>query len=145
MRDRFFEDPGDPATLYGYAYTASGSGADSVVFRPTFGLAGYYRVYEWHGWLGASESAVTEGTNVPYKIYYNGGTETVTVNQSTNFGAWNYLGRYAFAAGSSNNIRVSDAANGSVMADAVRFVYDGASSTPDVTPPAAPQGFRVTQ
>ncbi|MCC6581858.1 MAG: hypothetical protein IT440_15605 [Phycisphaeraceae bacterium] len=145
LRDRFFEDPGDPATLYGYAYTAAGSGADSVVFRPTFGLSGYYRVYEWHGWLGASESAVTEGTNVPYKIYYNGGTETVTVNQSTNFGAWNYLGRYAFAAGSSNNIRVSDAANGSVMADAVRFVYDGASSTPDVTPPAAPQGFRVTQ
>lgn len=145
LRNRFFEDPNDPATLYGFHYTAAGSGADSVVYKPTIGMAGFYRVYEWHGWLGASESAVAEATNAPYKIYHAGGATTVTVNQRTGFGAWNYLGRYEFSAGTSGRVRVSDAGNGSIMADAVRFVYDGASSTPDVTPPAAPQGLRVTQ
>lgn len=144
LRDRYFEDPGDPATLYGYAYTAAGSGADSVVFRPTIGLAGYYRVYEWHGYLGVSPTAITEATNASYKVHHAGGISTVAVNQSINFGQWNLLGEYQFNAGETGYVGFNNNVNGSLMADAIKFDFQGATAG-DTQPPAAPHGFRVTQ
>lgn len=144
LRDRYFEDPEDPATLYGYAYTVAGSGSDSAVFRPTIGLSGYYRVYEWHGYLGSSPTAINEATNVPYKIYHSGGENTITVNQSINFGQWNLLGEYQFSAGTNGFLSINNNTNGSVMADAIKFDFTGETAG-DTQAPSAPRGLRVTQ
>jgi hypothetical protein len=51
------------------------------------------------------------------------GTSTSTKNQQQNNNTWVLLGTYFFNAGTSGNVTLrDDAANGYVMADAVKFV-----------------------
>jgi hypothetical protein len=60
-------------------------------------------------------------TNATYEIVYNGGSERVTVDQTRTGGQWVYLGSYSFVSGTSGLARLSDAANGYVIADAVKW------------------------
>ncbi|MBN1352366.1 fibronectin type III domain-containing protein [candidate division KSB1 bacterium] len=105
----------------GYHYASSGNGNNYAVFRPTFGVAGSYKVYEWHAFHGAAGD--DEAADVPYEIHHSNGTSTVTVNQRANYGKWNYLGTFSFSAGSNNYIKVSNTLNGIVIADAIRFEF----------------------
>lgn len=144
LRDQYSDDPNDPDNLYGYAYVAAGSGADSVQFRPTIGQSGYYRVYEWHGYLGSSIGEINEATNVSLKVHHSTGVSTVSINQQDGIGQWNLVGEYQFNSGTSGYVKFDNNTNGPVMADAIKFDFIG-SAPGDTQAPAAPKGLRVTQ
>jgi len=104
-----------------YRYNGPGTGAEYVEFRPTILEPGLYGVYEWHP-QGANRT-----TNAPHLIVYDGGTQTVFVNQEINGGQWNLLGQFNFAAGTNGMVRITDAfpepSGNVVLADAIRFAY----------------------
>ena len=63
---------------------------------------------------------------------------------SRNYGTWNSLGTYQLATGSTTNyVRISNKANGPVMADAIKFVFKGVSGMSDTTPPSPPGGVEL--
>jgi hypothetical protein len=104
---------------YGTNYRWRSTAAVSDMARWSFTLqgGGNFAVYAW--W----PQGTNRSTAAPFKIYRNGGTSTVNVNQQTNGGKWNLLGTYNFVAGS-NKIELSCwAASGYiVVADAVKLV-----------------------
>jgi hypothetical protein len=64
---------------------------------------------------------------IRYRVYHQGGVTDVVRDQRRQNGSWVYLGRYVFAAGSSDAGRVTlDAGSdaGFAIADAVRFLRD---------------------
>ena len=94
--------------------------------------AGTYDVFVW--W---PESNTYWSDRADYKVY-NGGTEVdafTTINQKTNGGQWNYLGRYAFGADSARVVLTHDTGSNPgtddnrVVADAARIVKVTAAST----------------
>jgi RHS repeat-associated protein len=98
--------------------------ADAVKFVPTSGnppaatwnaslTPGQYKVYA--KWTAHANRA----TDAKYTVTHASGTETVTVNQQQNTG-WNLLGTYSFD--TAGSVKLTDEANGYVIADAVRFV-----------------------
>ncbi len=102
-----------------YIWKGKGTGANYVKFVPVIPVAGEYEVYEWH------VPGTNRASDAPYIISYNGGTQTILVNQQINGSRWNLLGKFNFAQGSSGEIRITDGistAGQMVMADAVRFV-----------------------
>lgn len=103
---------------YGSNYLyASSTGTNSVRYTPTIPVAGTYDVY-----LRWTENA-NRASNAPVDIVYAGGTQTVSVNEQTNGGAWVLLGTFAFDAGTTGSVLVRNTgANGFVVADAVKFV-----------------------
>ena len=127
----------------GYAVAGQGSGGSSATFTPMIGVDGYYEVFEWHGWHGDSPTSYQLASNVPYEIVVNG--ETVRegfMDQSKNFGKWNRLGIFYFPTGDSSYVKISNNANGMVIADAVNFRFKGKEKL-DNEPPAPPQGVRI--
>ncbi len=110
----------------------AGTGLD--VARWTFPVAsnGTYDVYAW--WL---ESA-TRPSNVPFTVYYSGGSNTVRVDQRAGGGQWNLLGSFPFIV--TGTVSVSDAVSSGtdVVADAIRLVFRSATVPAGVPPPAAP-------
>jgi hypothetical protein len=96
-------------------YHSAGSGANTATWTPDIPEAGYYRVYAW--WNAWSNRA----TDAPYTINYDGGSETIDVNQEVNGGQWNLLGTYPFVAGTSGSVVLNDNANEIVIADAIKF------------------------
>ena len=98
----------------------AGQGTKSVRYTPVLSQAGQYQVYA--RWTAHANRA----TNARYDIVHAAGTATVTMNQQANGGAWILLGTHQFAAGTAGSVLVrNDAANGYVIADAVRFVIPG--------------------
>jgi hypothetical protein len=103
-----------------YRFDTQGTGANYLQYIPLIPEKGPYQVYAWYP-QGSNRT-----TNAPYVIDYNGGTQTIYVNQQTNGGQWNLLGKYIFAAGTSGDVKITDAfpdAGKVVMADAVKFVH----------------------
>jgi len=92
-----------------------------AVYAPNIGVAGEYKVYEWHGKLNNTNQA----TNVVYKINHAKGVENKVVNQQQNQGRWNYLGSYVFISGTLGNVKINvSGADGEVVADAIKFVFN---------------------
>ncbi|MFQ5630798.1 MAG: hypothetical protein ACE5I1_18660, partial [bacterium] len=131
----------------GSVMSLPGNGENTAVYTPTIRVPGYYEIFEWHGYKGGSPGAEKEATNVPYTIFSSDGDTVVYVDQSKNPGSWNTFGRYFFQAGRNGNVKISNKANGVVLADAISFVYRGSDpskeSTVDRTPPSAPAGVNV--
>lgn len=62
-------------------------------------------------------------TNASFTVYYSGGSETVTVDETTANGTWVHLGDYPFAAGDSGYVELTNKANKArVVADAIMWV-----------------------
>ncbi|HEX6500295.1 MAG TPA: DNRLRE domain-containing protein [Micromonosporaceae bacterium] len=104
---------------YGYDYASHAAGAGSESFTWTLNVtqAGTYQVYVRYPQGTA--------TNAGYTITSSGGASTTrTVDQTRNAGTWVSLGSYSFDEGNSQTIRLTDAANGTVNADAVKLVRD---------------------
>jgi hypothetical protein len=101
----------------GYRYHWAGTGSNRVTWSFNVTQAGSWEVFAW--WTSGSNRA----TNAPYKVNAASG-KTVTVNQEVNGGKWNSLGTFSFNTGTSSVV-LSDAANGVVIADAIRLVYEG--------------------
>jgi hypothetical protein len=104
-----------------YDYVVTTSPSAQAVYAPAINVSGQYAVYEWHGTYNGQEA-----TNVAYTVHHAGGSETRTVNQRVCKGRWNLLGVYRFEAGSGGKVTISAAgADGPVIADALKFVYQG--------------------
>lgn len=101
-----------------YIWKGKGTGANYVKFVPVIPAAGEYEVFEWH------VAGTNRASDAPYIISYNGGTQTILVNQQLNGSKWNSLGKFNFSQGSSGEVRITDGistAGQMVMADAIRF------------------------
>ncbi|MEO3430531.1 RHS repeat-associated core domain-containing protein [Pelagibius sp. CAU 1746] len=90
--------------------------ADAITWAPSLPASGTYQVYaKWT----ADE---TRATDARYSIVHSGGTAAVSVNQRVGGGLWHYLGSYAFDPLSNPTVTLAANDNGSVAADAIRFV-----------------------
>ena len=111
---------GFSGTEYRFASTAAG-GPSTATFRPNIAVAGNYDIYLW--FIAGSNRA----TNAPYTIVYNGGTNSVSVNQSANPGGWlKIASARPFASGTNGYIQLSNDVGYSgkvVISDAVKLVY----------------------
>jgi RHS repeat-associated protein len=89
---------------------------DAVTWAPDLPASGTYQVYaKWT----ADE---TRATDARYSIVHEGGTAEVGVNQRAAGGLWQYLGSYTFDPLNTPTVSLAANDNGSVAADAVRFV-----------------------
>jgi 5-hydroxyisourate hydrolase-like protein (transthyretin family) len=124
----------------GYRYHAAGTGANTATWSFNIPTAGSWEVYA--RWTSSS----TRATNALYTIYhatrYPLWTVSLTgvqLNQQVNGGSWQSLGTYPFDAGA-YWVRLSDSANGIVVADAIRLV----SWDSPPPPPPPPSTLTVT-
>jgi hypothetical protein len=100
-----------------YLHDINSAGGKSATFTPTLSATDTYEVFA--RWTADPNRA----TNAMYEIVHAGGTNTVSVNQRNNGGIWYSLGVFTFNAGTSGNVTLRNtAANGYVIADAVRFL-----------------------
>ena len=107
-----------------FRYIAAGSGTNSATWTPSLTTAGNYDVYVWH----TAKSAYAPDEK--FTITHSGTTDTVTVEMTKNGGTWYKLGTYAFDAGGSEDVTLTDEATVGtyIPADAVAFVPAGATS-----------------
>lgn len=89
---------------------------DRFDWNPTLPNAGEYSVYA--KWQAAADRA----TDATYEVTHSGGVATVTVDQRHNGGEWRYLGTWSFDPSQSPKVSLLASLNGTVNADAVRFV-----------------------
>jgi hypothetical protein len=103
-----------------YLTHAQGSGSASVLFTLAIATSGDYNVYEWHPFRKDASASV------PFIISHNGSQSTIFANQRTNAGNWSLLGRFNFATGSTNSVRVTDAVaetNAVAIVDGLKLVF----------------------
>jgi hypothetical protein len=115
-----------------------GGATATATFRPAITTAGKYDVYAWY------PQAPNQATNTPFMISYNGGDRTTYLNQQTGGGAWQLLAQNLdFGRGTNGFVQIANNAGpGSVVADAVRFVYVESQDFPtDQAIPAWWQNF----
>ncbi|MBK3576873.1 exo-alpha-sialidase [Streptomyces sp. MBT65] len=99
---------------------AAGTGTASVEFRPDVPMNGVYEVAAWF------KSASGQASNASYVIDHADGQTAVTVNEASGGGRWVRLGEFAFTGGGDATVTLSDNADGTIVADAVRLSYRGA-------------------
>ena len=109
-----------------YRTHAKGTGTNKVVWTPNVPSSGTYQVYA--RWVAAS----THASNAPFTVKYNGGSATVTKSQRTSNGQWVLLGSYAFSAGTAGNVTLTDNADGTVIADAIKLVATSGGTMQEV-------------
>ena len=96
-----------------------GQGQKQITFHPNLPQDGRYDVML--RWTAAANRA----SNASVTIDHRDGTSQKTVNQQIHNGAWISVGEFAFTAGSSSSVSLSNqGADGYVIADAVRFVKE---------------------
>ncbi|GAA3561375.1 exo-alpha-sialidase [Kribbella ginsengisoli] len=108
---------------YGFNYLthAKGTGTNLVRYRPAIPGDGRYEV------LVSYTADPNRASNAKYAVRHATGTTTVTVNQrvratpDNRTGEWLPLGIFTFKAGLAGYVQLTDAADGFVIADAVRF------------------------
>jgi chitodextrinase len=100
-----------------YRTRATAAVSDTAYWYFTIPTADSYEVYAW--WTAGTDRSTT----APYIVYYNGGSQTVRVNQQANGGTWNSLGTFSFATGS-NVVRLScwTTAGYTVVADGIMLI-----------------------
>jgi len=113
-----------------YHYSLAGSGENIAAWVPVINNSGYYTVSAF--WSQHSNRA----DNSPYIIYHSSGVDTVRVNQKERGGQFNILGTYYFNATDLGQIKLTNLANGIVIADAVKFewafISDLEKNSPDI-------------
>jgi RHS repeat-associated protein len=100
----------------GYHRKAAGTGAATFTWTPPVTGSQSYLVYL--RWVADTDHA----TNAPITVYHAGGSNQFTANMQASGGEWNPVGTFTFTAGQNHRIELSDAANGVVVADAVKLV-----------------------
>ncbi len=105
-----------------FRYIGAGTGLNSATWTPSLPSAGNYDVYIWHTAKPATAPTLY-ATDAQFTITHSGTTEPpVTDNLTQDGGTWHKLGTYAFNALGSENVTLTDEANGNVVADAVAFL-----------------------
>jgi len=99
---------------------------DAVEFRPDLPHSGVYKVYGHWVW-GRGDRA----TNAPYTVHGGPGTEgaeqvrRVDMSNEGLAATWHLLGFFNLPAGRASRVELTDDADNSVVADAVKFVAVG--------------------
>ncbi len=125
-----------------YRYRVAGDGSSNIRWPfPSGAPAGTYEVSaRW-------TSGPNRASNAAYAISSSTGSVTVRVDQRKNGGAWLSLGTFALSAAAAQGVKLTDQADGVVVADGVRWVPSGAQ--PGATPASAGGGdlrlFNQTQ
>ncbi len=102
-----------------FRHKGPASGASRCRWTASLPVKGIWEVSAW--WAPYSGC----GSNVPFTVHHVGGTTTVRKSQKIDGRNWTQrLGEFHLAAGPAV-VEISDAANGTVFADAVRFRYVG--------------------
>jgi len=103
---------------YRFASTVGPSAAPTATceWRPNL-AGGQYEVAVWYP--AGSNRAV----DAPFTVHHASGSNTITVNQTINGGAWFVLGTFSFSAGTGGRVALGNDAESAkvVLADAVRF------------------------
>ncbi|MFD3914192.1 exo-alpha-sialidase [Streptomyces sp. NPDC058603] len=109
------------AGYYGPNYRThpAGTGSSVVRWRLDVPVSGTYDVSVWYA------AHANRASNAPYVVHHAQGSTTVRVDQRERGGQWVSLGSYPFTAGGGGTVELSDAADGYVVADAVRTTYHG--------------------
>jgi len=76
-------------------------GSATAKWQPTIAAAGYHEVFVRHT-TGSSRTTAAQ-----FIVDYDGGSQTVLVNQSTNGGQWISIGTFLFAAGTAGAVRLN--------------------------------------
>ncbi len=110
-----------------YLFRVAGDGWSSVFWPFPGTAAGRYDVFaRW-------SSGPNRATNAPYEVIHNGGTQPVSKSQKDNGGSWQSLGSFDFQPGKGQGVRLTDKADGVVVADAIRFVGPNGGQVPATT------------
>jgi RHS repeat-associated protein len=114
--------------FYGANYRthAKGTGKNKAVWTLNVPTTGTYQVYA--RWVAAS----TNASNAPFTVKYSGGSKAISVNQRASGGQWMLLGSFAFTAGTAGSVTLTDNANGTVIADAVKLAATTGGTTSEV-------------
>ncbi len=114
-RQEWHSDESPASGNYGGAsfWTEAGDGSRTALWRGDSPLVGRYKVSVYTGLPKVGPLA----TNARYKIVAEHETQTVMVNQQQGAGQWHLLGTFE----NPRFVELSNAANGVVVADAVRF------------------------
>ncbi len=96
---------------------STGTGESTFTWNLTTYAPGTYKVY-------VTYPAGATATDATYAVKHESGTASVTVDQTRNAGTWVELGSYTFTAGLGQSVTLTDQANGTVIADAVKLVRD---------------------
>ncbi|QXE34978.1 exo-alpha-sialidase [Streptomyces sp. GMY02] len=109
------------AGYYGSNYRTRPTGTGSAVVRWRLDVPadGTYDVAVWY------TAHSNRASDAPYVVNHARGSTTVRVDQRERGGQWVSLGSYPFIAGRPATVELSDAADGYVVADAVRTTYHG--------------------
>ncbi|MFE2598949.1 DNRLRE domain-containing protein [Streptomyces sp. NPDC059396] len=110
---------------YGYdTYShPAGSGSAKFVWQLNIPQNGTYEVFVRHPRMTGAAS------DAKFTVDHAGGSAAKTVNQTQNPGAWISLGSYSFVEDGPQKVTLTDAANGTVLADAVKLVRDNTGET----------------
>jgi arylsulfatase A-like enzyme len=94
-------------------WTEAGDGSRSATWRNDSPFVGAYNIYVYTGEPKAGPLA----TNAPFKVVAEHVTKIIPLNLQNNVGEWRLLGTFD----NPRYVQLSNAADGSVVADAVRF------------------------
>jgi len=89
-----------------------------AIFTPNVPKSGRYRVFAWFG----PDPAGDHASNAPVTISAAGKTVTRRIDLSGKKGEWVELGTFNFPAGRKGTVTFTNAADGNVLADAVKLV-----------------------
>jgi len=67
-------------------------------------------------------AGANRATNANYIVSHDGGDTPTSMNQQANGGSWNLLGTYSFTQGNEYLVRLTDQADGFMIADAIKVV-----------------------
>jgi arylsulfatase A-like enzyme len=98
----------------GCFWTESGNGSRTAVWRNDDPMLGEYTIYVYFGHPSVGRLA----TDAPFTVVTDSGAETVHLDFSRGAGEWHLLGSFH----DPRYVRMTNAANGAVIADAVKFV-----------------------
>jgi arylsulfatase A-like enzyme len=107
------ESPASANYNSGCLWTEGGDGSRKAVWRADNPLIGNYKVYIYYG----HPSIGTLATNARFTVGTDTKGQTVIVDLNRGAGAWNLLGTFR----NPRYVELTNAANGAVLADAVKF------------------------
>jgi N-acetylmuramoyl-L-alanine amidase len=117
-----------------YLFRTPGDGSSTVTWPFPSGSAGRFEVFA--RWSAGPNRA----TNATYLVTSNAGVASVSVNQKNNGGSWQSLGTFDFQPNKTQQVALTDKADGVVAADAIRFAgpLPGGSTTTQPQPNSSP-------
>ena len=99
-------------------WAETGQGEATATWSAELPATGRYDVYVYHG----PDPNGDHAANAKYTVAFAGGEETLTVDQTLDTDQWKLLGSFPFNKEEPATVTLSNAADGNVVADAVKFV-----------------------